>query len=106
MRALIITTEVQAAIKAAIERARQKPIPVEYLQAAEVHGRVIPLAERKPGFERGTASENVLIPVGYRAAISFEQQPPGLCRHLSVSVDTPGKLPNEPAVLMIMKPSA
>ena len=40
-------------------------------------------------------------PNGYRAAISFEQQPPGLCAHLSISVDTPGNLPSPESVEMI-----
>ena len=101
-RALIIGPETQTKIDAAITRARAKPpLSTDALRAGAVEGDVIKLSDRKPGFERGHASENVLIPVGYRAAISFEQQPPGLCRHLSVSVDAPGMAPSEPAILMI-----
>lgn len=43
------------------------------------------------------------IPVGYRVVFSMEQQPAGLCRHMSVSVDFPGKLPSVPSVIMLMK---
>lgn len=43
-----------------------------------------------------------LVPVGYRVCFSMEHQPIGLCRHLSVSVDKPGALPNPEAVNMIM----
>lgn len=100
-RALIIQEETQTEINAAIARARLKPIPIERLRAGAVDAEIIGLADRKPGFERGTASEYVEIPIGYRAAISFEHQPPGLCRHLSISVDTPGMIPNLPAVRMI-----
>lgn len=64
---------------------------------------VVSLADRKPGSERSVASENVLIPFGYRAAISFEEQPAGIVRHLSVSVDTKGRVPSIPAVEMIAK---
>ena len=100
-RALIIGAETQNEIDAAVARARSKPVQTDVLRAGAVEGDVIRLSDRKPGFERGPDRENVLIPVGYRAAISFEQQPPGLCRHLSISVDTPGMAPSEPAVLMI-----
>lgn len=34
-------------------------------------------------------------------AISFEEQPAGLCRHLSVSVKKHGRLPNEIAMKML-----
>jgi hypothetical protein len=60
------------------------------------------IADRPPGSIR-PQSYNVLIPVGYRAAFSFEEQPAGLVRHLSVSVDTkkPGDCPSIPAMQMI-----
>jgi hypothetical protein len=61
------------------------------------------LADRKPGFER-PESQHVIFPGGYRAALSFEQQPPGLCSHLSISVfgrSTPGMAPSPAAVAMI-----
>jgi hypothetical protein len=58
------------------------------------------LADRPAGFKR-PQSEIVELPVGYRANISFEEQPAGLCRHLSVSVDRPGMLPSIDAFAMI-----
>ena len=62
------------------------------------------LSDRKPGVEAITnRAVSVLIPMGYRAAISFEQQPAGLIRHLSVSVDTPGALPNPIAVNFVLQ---
>lgn len=48
-------------------------------------------------------SEHVCIPRGYRAALSFEQQPSGLFRHLSVSVDTPGRLPHPEAIAALAR---
>lgn len=44
----------------------------------------------------------VEVPMGYRCAFSFEDQPAGRCRHLSVSVDAPKRLPSVPAVLALM----
>jgi len=43
------------------------------------------------------------IPIGYRAVFSIEQQRGHLIKHLSVSVNRPGKLPNEAAIRQIME---
>jgi len=40
---------------------------------------------------------------GYRVVYSIEQQPIGWCRHISISVETKGKYPNEQAVENILK---
>jgi hypothetical protein len=39
----------------------------------------------------------------YRAAISFEMQPAGLFKHLSVSSAVRGMVPNEPAMKMVLE---
>jgi hypothetical protein len=55
------------------------------------------------GFER-PPSQHILLPGGYRASYSVEQQPPGLCSHLSVSVfgrAKKGACPSPEAVQMI-----
>ena len=98
---LQITPEKQAEIDAAVAYAEAHPLPWSVLR----HGvtkdvREVKLADRPPGFER-PASEHVLIPYGYRAAISVEEQPAGFLHHLSVSVDRPGKVPSMAAVRMI-----
>ena len=48
--------------------------------------------QRKPpgDFEE----HRVLIPVGVLCVYSEELQNPGTCKHLSIAVDTPGKLPS------------
>lgn len=98
VRVLYIDEAKRAEIEEAVRRAEAKPIPFATLAGAILPDRdVIALADRKPGFER-PASEHVLIPRGYRAAFSIEEQPVGLCLHLSISVDKKGKVPNEHAV--------
>jgi hypothetical protein len=61
------------------------------------------LSDRKPGYVERPLSQQVLIPVGFRAAFSVEEQPGGLVRHLSVSVDEGAgqKMPNPIQVEMI-----
>jgi hypothetical protein len=108
-RVLAIGEKERAAIKAAIERAAKRPITKEMLAAFHVKdaGAHLTLEMRKQQFgadwDKRPKSEFVNLPVGYLAAISFEEQPIGLCRHLSISVDKPGALPNPAAVEMIMK---
>jgi hypothetical protein len=61
------------------------------------------LAERQPGFERPQSS-HIILPGGYRCALSFEAQPIGLCSHLSISVmgrPKKGMMPSPEAVQMI-----
>lgn len=43
------------------------------------------------------------IPFGYKVVLTTEKQEPGLIRHLSMSVDTRGKLPNKYVVQEVMK---
>ena len=45
----------------------------------------------------------ITIPIGYRIVYSIEEQVIGDVKHLSVSVDEDGVLPNPNAVEMIMK---
>lgn len=92
MGALIVTPEIKAEIAEKIALARKNPVPVELLQAGAVGGPTITLKDRKPGIER-PPSQHVILGT-YRAAISFEQQPVGLCRHLSISALKPGTLPH------------
>ncbi len=102
-RPLIITEAVRFEIWQALARADASPIPSETMRqfatlAAGV--RELKLADRAPGLER-PASEHVEIPIGFRAAISVEEQPAGMVRHLSISVDKVGRMPSEAAVMVI-----
>ena len=45
----------------------------------------------------------VNLPFGFRVVYSIEQQVKGDVRHLSISVDDEGKLPNDVAVREVMK---
>jgi hypothetical protein len=102
-RLLMIRADEKAAIKAAIERARAKPITPEQVQKLAISNQMatkVTLADRRPEHER-PPSEYVAIPYGYFLAISFEQQPAGLCLHLSMSVEVKNKLPN-PAAIALM----
>lgn len=105
-RALVIGAKEVNDIRAAFDRARANPIPWEVLQnriVPQQNVEVLTLKNRRPGQDERPASEQVLIPMGYRMAISFEQQPAGLLAHFSFSVEAPGTLPNPIAVEMMLE---
>lgn len=106
LRPLMIGPEERALIAHAIELARANVIGMDALQDASVSTdmSIVKLADRKPltpDQKESLRSYGLELPVGYTAAISFEQQPAGLCRHLSISVADPKHLPNHAAIKMI-----
>lgn len=104
MGVLIIGDEEKAAVKIAMEKARAHPVSIEAIKAGALNRQersVFSLKDRKPDFKR-PPSENVMFGT-YRAAISFEQQPIGLCKHLSISTIRPGTVPGEAVIRQVMK---
>jgi hypothetical protein len=71
----------KTAIRAAVENARR-------------------LADRNAGGEHPNPTQ-VRLPMGYRAAISFERHASGLYRHLWIYMDAPGRLPTMPSIRLI-----
>lgn len=101
-RILAIDEITRQRIASLIEIAKKNPVAFDLVRdhAMEPETRVLALKDRKPALVR-PRSASIEIPFGYRAAFSIEQQPTGLVRHLSISVDTVGKCPHEAAVAMI-----
>lgn len=107
MAFLIIGETEQAEIAKLIADAKAHILPFDMVrQGAIDHTDVLTLDQRRrmlPDFVR-PRSAHMVFPGGYRAAFSFEQQPPGLCSHLSISVEgrpKKGSMPSPPAVQMI-----
>jgi hypothetical protein len=53
-------------------------------------------------FSQIMAAMTVHLPIGYRVTYSHEQQTFGIARHLSVSIDRPGKMAHPEAIEMIL----
>ena len=103
MGVLIIDQEVRARAAAMIVAAHQNPVTWAEIRAGAVdtNKAVLSLADRKPGFER-PPSQHIILGT-YRVAYSEEEQPAGMCRHLSVSTTRPGRVPNQPVVNEVME---
>lgn len=103
-RLMLINQDVRAAIQAAIDRATKKIVPREVLERSNIappDGSTIPYEERirhEADFKEW-GGKTVEIPFGYSACFTIENQPPGLTRHISVSIDgEPGACPSKPAM--------
>lgn len=97
MSVLVIGSVEERKIKNALEQARANPVPLEVMKAI-ADGTELPalmLKDRKAGVD-AIRNEYPSYPVRlgtYLAAISFEYQPAGLMRHLSVSSRNPKAMP-------------
>lgn len=92
MRPLAIGEKEKKAIKQLIEYARTHPYSREKLQL------IVDGMEQAPG---DIKPYSISLPVGFKVVFTIEDQPMGICKHLSVSVDDPKKLPSPEAINMI-----
>ena len=102
---LLIGPSEQAEIDAALKRAIANPIPWAVMQAIAMGDDKPTLAmrERPEGtteLRKKYPSQPVLLGT-YLAAISFEHQPAGLMRHLSVSSKRRDKVPGPEVMAMV-----
>jgi hypothetical protein len=101
MSVLFIGPDERRRIAEIVAHAREHYAPWSALHEAALPKHdafVLKLEDRNPGTER---PQPMHIDLGtFTAAFSFEEQPAGICRHLSVSTATVGKLPNELVVKM------
>jgi len=93
MRPLIIDSIAKEKIAKVIDHAKQNIFSVDDILD------VMNKEKSKAGDSEGFT---VVIPIGYTCVFSYENQPIGLARHLSISVDEPHKMPNVESVKEIM----
>jgi hypothetical protein len=105
MAVLMIGITEREKIAKIIVYAKAHPVSFETIhQGAMDDKAVLELKDRKRTDTVRPASAHIMFPGGFHAAFSIEQQPPGLCSHLSISVEgraKKGMMPSEPAVQMI-----
>lgn len=104
MSVLLLGAREEKMIAKALDLARDQCVPWSIVQRIAIDDRNKPtstlsLDERK--HDDPFSRSQHLILGSYRCAISFEEQPAGLCRHLSVSVKKHGKVPSEIAMKML-----
>lgn len=106
MSILVIGEQEEKNIKIAIEAARAKPLPWSVIKDIidDTDTNTLLLKDRKSEqleeIRREYPTQNVMLGT-YRAAFSFEEQPAGMMRHLSVSSHHPDRLPG-PEVMKVI----
>lgn len=104
MTVFMLGADEQDAINAALERARKRPVPLAEVirhKHSKQGANVLLLKDRPmPPPERHI--EQVMLPFGYRLAISCEEQPVGFVAHLSLSSPAHGKVPRPEAMDMVL----
>jgi hypothetical protein len=105
---VVIGPREQEQIALAIERAKAKPIPWEELarladgsQSSELKYREAWVKQADELYKKYPTQSLLLGTV--QIAFSFETQPAGLMRHISMAVDKWGKLPHPRAIKMILE---
>lgn len=93
VRPLIINAESSAAITRCRRYAEDHRLTLDRIK--ELNNKKVAVGDTDPGYL-------CEVPGGYRICFSIEQQPVGWCRHISISVDTPGMLPNIHAVDLLL----
>src|SRR5690348_18237533 len=93
---LVIDEEVKSQIKACVELAEANPIDMPALMEC------IKTVEGKAHHMAQMTRQTVKIPIAYMVTFSIEYgHPCGPCRHMSMSVQRAGRLPNEIGLWMI-----
>jgi|SRR3954462_13238446 hypothetical protein len=104
MTAILITPEKIAEITAVVARARASVIPWDKLKdiAVENLKSTLKLSDRRDPHWRPT-SESVEFEGGVQACISFEEQPAGIFRHLSISTRDGRAVLSQPMFLEVAR---
>lgn len=105
MKVLVIGEQQRRQIAAAKQKAAKRPIKMETLRDMQFteDRSVQHLSDRPANFNR-PPTHSVDIPFGFRAAYSIEEQPVGICAHLSIGTEgrrQKGAMPSEQVVKMI-----
>lgn len=105
---LAIGEREQEHIAIALDAARKRPVPWALLKTAAVDDRAAPtgtlMMNEVPAATRRIRQEypSQRVQLGtYDCALSFEEQPAGLLKHLSVSSRLPGQIPSPIVMEMI-----
>jgi hypothetical protein len=106
MTAFMIGSDDDKRLKAAVERASEHPIPWEVLKVGIPPNQPtdrLTLADREGLPEVSQTREVVMLALGWRVAITVEEQPAGRLLHLSMSSPVKGRVPNEHAMRMVIE---
>ena len=97
---IIVGETERAELKTAMARARANPVPWEELKGRTT-ARGTTNTEHIEGLQESPSAEFINLPFGYVVAITFEEQPAGMCLHISVTGPWPKVPPNMAVCAMV-----
>lgn len=101
MSVLIIDEAIKAQVNELIAKALENPVQWDKIKHLAVKaGEPLPPQAQRPD---DVPEPQKIIIGSYRCAYSVEEQPHGMCRHLSVSTPKPGMVPNPIAMKLIVE---
>lgn len=104
MSALVLGPAEKELIAELRERASAAPIGLDRIKAmSDGFDPDDPASRKGREDQRVSADFTIDLPGGFRVTYTLEQQPPGLCRHLSISVGAPGRAPSPHAIAALMQ---
>ena len=104
MTVFMISPDDQAQLRQAAAHVRKHPAPWSKIKHGVTSDKAeITLADREglPDVKREIV--NVMLPFGWRVAISCEEQPAGILLHISMNSPADGRVPNQHAMLMLVE---
>ena len=104
MSVFVVNEKIRKQIRAKITKARKQitPLPTMKKYGYDDDRPTLTHEERNAGFLHTHPPQHMIVG-SYQIAFSFEEQPSGLYRHISVSVAQRGKTPHPTAMQMIIK---
>jgi hypothetical protein len=102
----LIGPDDEARLKIAVVSALKNPIPWEIAKDRVTKNQetdTVTLADREDVAPVPRTVEEVILPFGWRVAISCEEQPAGTLLHISMSSPKKGKIPSEHAMLLLIQ---
>ena len=106
MTAFMIGPDDQDRLRAACVHVRKRPTPWGKIKEGVIkkaHAWSLTLADRESLPEVTREIVNVMLPFGWRVAISCEEQPAGILLHISMNSPADGRVPNPHAMLMLVQ---
>jgi hypothetical protein len=106
MTVFVIGPDDQKQLRNSVLRALENPIPWEVLKQGLTPNQPtdrLTLADREGVPPIPREPEQIMLPFGWRVAITCEEQPAGTLLHISMSSPAAGKVPNHQAMDMVVK---
>lgn len=97
MTATVLDDAAIAALSALVDMAAADPISRAEMLGAHERSMTTKIAM----VDERNRRQTITLPIGYTLTLTYEWQPIGMCRHVSIAPTTPEAIPGEDAIALI-----